>query len=203
MPSTSVAVAKGLHLSLSFSYSGNRFAQAAPGPFATAFDGTPSLRDFRTLFEKLEWLVGSAEAVERRQADEEVLPDRVPELLTAAGRALPRDSTVLELRYASPVLLHVLLSVGSVPALGCLLYGAKRLFGIDLEFKSHRENKAAEYQMARARHIKARHYADAVAATERMPLPTGTTLWIPEGGHLSEDRLDVAQPSMDDEALPS
>ena len=60
------------------------------------------------------------------------------------------SSTVRVLHYGSPFLLDISLSqVISPVGLGFLFLGAKRLFGADLEFRAHREQRRVEYLEAR------------------------------------------------------
>lgn len=60
----------------------------------------------------------------------------------------PKSQVVL-LHYGSPFLLHIGIAALSVPGLGALVFGAKRLFGLDLEFKAYREQRKVEYLKAK------------------------------------------------------
>lgn len=78
---------------------------------------------------------------------------------------------IRELRFSSPFYLQILLAIGSPPSLAVLIYGIKRSFGLDLEFKAYRERRGTEYETERARHIEAKRLADRLEAEPA---------WLPE-----------------------
>jgi len=63
----------------------------------------------------------------------------------------PSESSmsVRRLHYGSPFDLQIVLGALTVPGLGVLLWGAKRLWGIDLEFRAYREQRRIEYLAAK------------------------------------------------------
>gem|GEM_PF-4759009 len=66
------------------------------------------------------------------------------------------DEQALEIRvarlsYASPLEVSLVVGqivLGSVSALSALIYAVKRLYGLDLELKTHREERRAEFTAA-------------------------------------------------------
>jgi hypothetical protein len=91
------------------------------------------------------------------------LIDSTGEWVRAAVEAEPADSSYLgfgkgsssigvkKLHYGSPFQLELLLPLLTPAGLAGLLFAAKRLYGIDLEFKAHREERRIEYLEAKAR----------------------------------------------------
>ncbi len=60
------------------------------------------------------------------------------------------EGRVRSLHYGSPFQIELLLPLLTPPSLAGLFYLAKRLYGIDLEFKAYREQRRVEYLEARA-----------------------------------------------------
>jgi hypothetical protein len=69
--------------------------------------------------------------------------------LVEAARARSIHVEVLRLSYASPV--EISLAVASGAALQILIYGVKRLYGIDLELMAYRTELRAQYLEAKER----------------------------------------------------
>lgn len=62
------------------------------------------------------------------------------------------DTVVAGLHYASPLEFSLAVSqfvLGSVSALSALIYGIKRIYGLDLEMKAHREEQRAKFEKAK------------------------------------------------------
>ena len=132
------------------------------------------MSDCILLLERVDWLgalVGAVEKSVARSPDPVDFVDRVRQL-GEYGDATNYEAVVSRLRFGSPFLIHLFLGVGSVPGFAMLIYGAKRLFGLDLEFKAHRHRLGAEYEQQRAAHIEAKRLADRLERqVEPVPLP--------------------------------
>jgi hypothetical protein len=69
-------------------------------------------------------------------------------LVSRRGRSL--NIPIQSIHYGSPFEFQFLLPMLTPAGLAALLYMAKRLYGIDLEFKAHREKRRLEYLEAKA-----------------------------------------------------
>ena len=74
-----------------------------------------------------------------------------PKLQNAFKVLVCRDPSarVARLHYGSPFVIEAALAGFTVPGLGVLLYGAKRLFAVKLEFLAYREQRRVEYLEAK------------------------------------------------------
>jgi hypothetical protein len=122
----------------------------------------PVLADVELLLGWAETYVGLACRVETLFERGEITVDNVLDRVVDVPRHVSDDRRALvsSLNFGSPFVLHLLLIVASPPALAVLITGAKRLFGIDLEFKAHREKVGTEYEIARAAHMEAKLIAE-------------------------------------------
>ena len=170
-----------LKLDLLFSYDG------APGHVG-GHSTHASLTDCARLIKGIERWIGLYEVTAATLHKEE--PAAIDFATVAAkNRTLEASSDVIRLQYGSPFLVEVALTSGSIPALGLLLYGAKRLHSYDLELKNHRERLKIEY-------LEAIRYREQLEA-EPPPIvdtalgvrksPSAYGRWKLEGGGLIED----------------
>jgi hypothetical protein len=160
-----------LRLELQFEF-GSIFLEGAGALFGER--ATPG--DCARLLYNVQGLLEAVDRVEESIRTKPLSSDSDSELierlgaLSVRGRFQP-SSVVQSLRYGSPLWLNILLAASTPPSLGLLIFGAKRLFGVDLEFRAHRERMGAEYEESRARHLQAKRIADALAAAPLLPWP--------------------------------
>ncbi len=93
-----------------------------------------------------------------------------------AGKALRMP--IKSIKYGSPFELQLLLPMLTPAGLAALLYLAKRLYGIDLEFKAYREQRRLEYleakSMAEEFHDPPAPFETAIKPAENWRLRKGT-----------------------------
>jgi hypothetical protein len=83
--------------------------------------------------------------------NEPVSPHRT-DVLDEYVKAYAGDTVVTGLSYASPLEITWGVSqavLGSVSAFSALIYGIKRIYGLDLELKAHREEQRAKFEKAK------------------------------------------------------
>ncbi|MGV1048573.1 MAG: hypothetical protein ACOYD4_08655 [Solirubrobacterales bacterium] len=161
---STVGIAESLRLELEFNR-GTLPASRAPRD-VDELSGWPFLDPRPASLENCQGLVQTVDqwlAICER-ASNLYVPNAEPEPAMLHGVTGLRDvgsqSAVIRLHYGSPFLFNVALSDVLTPVgLGFLFYGAKRLFGIDLEFLTYRESKRSEYLEAQA-HRKALEEAE-------------------------------------------
>lgn len=163
-------------------------------PGGPEFTPPVSLADCVRLFAKVDQWLAITETLSRASREEPWASDE--SLLQLTNRALPRESgfPIRNLSLRSPFFLNIALTGLTVPGLGLLLYGAKKLYGIDLELKTHRERLRAEYLEAvewRERLEKEDwpgidHALDAKSSVE-METPPFASEWSMTRGELDEE----------------
>lgn len=95
---------------------------------------------------------------------------------------------IKRLQFGSPFEIELILGYLTIPGLAALLFVAKRLYGIDLEFKAYREKRRVEY-------FEARELAEQYETKRKQPpeiarsLELGTTpnSWNLRSGAIRED----------------
>ncbi|HKO37644.1 MAG TPA: hypothetical protein VJU14_04685 [Solirubrobacterales bacterium] len=92
------------------------------------------------------------------------LQDMAPGSLGEFGRGAGAASLVRRLHYGSPFQIELLLPLLTPASLAGLFFIARRLYGIDLEFKAYREQRRAEY-------LEAKEKADSLAGHVPSPPP--------------------------------
>ncbi len=127
----------------------DRVRDEAPGHWKlTATQRKASVVECSRLLRQVDHWIGVAEAASHQiapvSADDSDLVERYGKLTFEVGR-----SQVESLHYGSPFAMQVLLGALAPPGLGVLFYGAKRLFGADLEFRAYREQRRVEYLHAK------------------------------------------------------
>jgi hypothetical protein len=173
-PKTAHAVALGglVRLDLSLEFCHHVFDPSEPdGP---GFRKEPStekatLVDCARLLRGVEHWIGAAEAASRQIAPLEPDDPRLLQRFQALSFETAR-SPVASIHYGSPFEIQVLLGVLTPPGLGVLFYGAKRLFGADLEFRAYREQRRAEY-------LQAREIAEALERDPPLTVESQVTPW--------------------------
>jgi hypothetical protein len=112
-----------------------------PPPMGTTDGGGATLEDCRQL---LNSTAGWLNAVVAEGAENRGLLSN-PQVMGDFG------IRVKQLHYGSPFQLELLLPLLSPAGLAGILFAAKRLYGLDLEFKAYRESRRIEYLEAKAR----------------------------------------------------
>jgi hypothetical protein len=107
----------------------------------------PAVGDFGALMASLAGLVALTEPRSRGY----LLGPSPVNTWSALRFDVPHQPTLYRLRAESPVEIAMALpaAVAAIPALASLLYAAKRIFVIDLEFRAHRERMRINYLKAR------------------------------------------------------
>jgi hypothetical protein len=92
---------------------------------------------------------------------------------------------ILRLSYESPLEIALIVAptiAASVSALATLIYGLKRLYGVDLEFRTYREERRAEY-------LAAKDLATRLADTSESSTPTDLPDVLPEAVGAIDSRV--------------
>jgi len=171
---------EALQLEMVFEYGDprERILHRVAGPSTVALGGDqPSPDDLALLMDRVQWMAWLAGETEDAVVERSVDPDDVAAILAGIQFERRRSRTVVRrMSMASPLDLHLALAIASPPAMGVLLYSAKRLFALDLILKSYREKMAAEYETQRAAHLEAKRIADALEA-ENATVPRPAYGW--------------------------
>jgi len=113
-----------------------------------------SLSECLLLTQTLSQWIGMAETLPPETTPEPV--GKLKEMATGLGQydlflgtTAQSQAEIRLLHYGSPFIVHGLIGGLSISGLGFLFYGAKRLFGADLEFLAYREQRRVEYLKAK------------------------------------------------------
>ncbi|HWI97092.1 MAG TPA: hypothetical protein VNS60_13595, partial [Solirubrobacterales bacterium] len=129
----------------------------------------PQIGDFRSLLSSIAAVAGAAGT-------------------GSVGVSRSEMTPIKRLQYGSPFEIELILGSLTVPGLAALLFVAKRLYGVDLEFKAYREKRRVEY-------LKARELAEQYEAKRKQPSEIARSLemgtppnsWNLQSGAIRED----------------
>lgn len=179
-----IGTAKRLRLDLSFSCA-EAIGQVESDPI-TGRPGQASVSDCARLLQAIERWIGLCEAADLTLPNE---PRVIDFARVAEHQRIEASSRVVRLHFGSPFLVQISISLGGVPALALLLYGAKRLYGYDLELKNYRENLKIEYLEAAAYRETLENEPPPIVDTAlgARQSPSSYGRWTLKGGALSDE----------------
>lgn len=115
--------------------------------------GDPSsLTECLSLIQSVTQWIGTSEVVSQMDLREEDVLNATLDLDASSLRAseiAPSGAQVRLLHYGSPFVVELVLNALTIPGFAVLLYGAKRLYGLPLEFQAYREQRRVEYLEAK------------------------------------------------------
>lgn len=146
----------------------------------------PYVSECMTLVHRVERLTAVAEAASRHVEQAVQDADEVLSGLKSLGDVTSSKSKVDLLHYGSPFEFQIIVDSLTPAGLGVLLYAAMRLWGVDFEFRAHRERKRAEY-LAAKRIAEALERAPPPAVSSALEFAFEGEAWSLKGAVITEE----------------